>query len=290
MARILVAGATGHLGKHIVAELKKRNHWVRALTRNPVRPIPLADEVVRGDLNLINTLNAACGDIEVIVSAAGSSVDLSLSKKEADYKTVDYYGHHNLLKIAGNSGVRRFVYVSVFCTPGIEHLDYVRAHTRFADDLKATGLSYAIIQPTGFFSAFDTILELANNGFAPLIGDGNAVTNPIHEADLATICADAVDGPNQEIPIGGPDVFTRKQIFELAFRALDKKPRFIRIPTPALSAQNRIISYFNPRASQLMSFLQQVSQVDVVAPAYGSHRLGTYFEEKASDVNASLSS
>ena len=125
-----------------------------------------------------------------------------------------------------------------------------------------------------------SILELAKNGVAPLIGDGRAVTNPIHEEDLAKVCVDAIEGPNRDIPVGGPDIFTRRQIFELAFRVLEKKPRFIRIPGAAVSAQSRILSYFNPRVSQLMAFLQQVSQEDVVAPAYGHHRLGTYFEEK----------
>ena len=35
MSRILVAGATGYLGKHVVAALKARGHWVRALARRP---------------------------------------------------------------------------------------------------------------------------------------------------------------------------------------------------------------------------------------------------------------
>ncbi len=280
MTRILVAGATGNLGKHIVAELKNQNHWVRALTRKPMRLMPLADEVVGGDLNLVHSLNAACGEIDVIISAAGASVNPSLTRKEGDYNEVDYQGHRNLLRVAGNSGVKRFIYVSVFSTPALQHLQYISAHTRFADELKAAGLSYAIIQPTGFFSSFDAILDIASAGIAPLIGDGNAVTNPIHEADLAKVCVDAIEGPNREIPVGGPEVFTRKQIFELAFRMLDKKPRFIRVPGAAISAQSRIMSYFNPRMSQLLLFLQHVSKVDVVAPAYGSHRLGTYFEEK----------
>ena len=69
MARILVAGATGHLGQHIVAELKRQNHWVRALTRNPIRPFEIADEVAGGDLNRIASLHAACGDIDIVISA-----------------------------------------------------------------------------------------------------------------------------------------------------------------------------------------------------------------------------
>lgn len=281
MARILVAGATGHLGRHIVAELKSRGHWVRVLTRNPMRPYPAADEVVGGDLNLIHSLHAACGSVDAIISAAGSSLQPAFIKKEADYRSVDYEGHRNLLRVAGTSGIRRFAYVSVYSTQEMSKLAYVRAHTQFAEKLKSSGLSYAIINPTGFFSAFDTMFELAQAGIAPLIGDGKALTNPIHEQDLAKVCVTALEGSDCEIPVGGPDILSRRQIFELAFQAIGKKPRFVRIPNMMVSAQTKVISVFDTRVAQLTAFLKQVSQTDVVAPTYGTHRLASYFEEKA---------
>ena len=284
MARILVAGATGHLGQHIVTELKRRNHWVRALTRNPIRPIKEVDDVAGGDLNMVHSLHAPCGNIDIIISAAGSSVSPSLSKKEPDYQTVDYWGNKNLLKVACNSGIKRFVYVSVYSTPQLQHLDYVRAHTRFAKELAASGISYAIIQPTGFFSAFDAILDIARTGFAPLFGDGSAVTNPIHEEDLASVCVDAIDGSNRSIPAGGPEILSRRQIFEMAFNALGKKPRFIKVPGAMVSAQKRVVSLFDRRLAQLTSFLQTVSQVDVVAPSFGNRRLSDYFDEKSQSL------
>ena len=280
MARILVAGATGHLGRHIVTELKRRNHWVRALTRNPIRPIDKVDDVAGGDLNQISSLLAPCGEIDIVISAAGSSVSPSLSKKEPDYETVDYWGNKNLLNIAGRSGIKRFIYVSVFSTPELQHLDYVSAHTRFAHDLMASGLSFAVIQPTGYFSAFDTILDIASTGFAPLIAGGSARTNPIHEEDLAAVCVNAIEGPNQVIPIGGPETHTRRSIFEMAFKAVGKKPRFIKVPRAMISAQSRMVSLFDSRLAQLTDFLQAVSQIDVIAPPTGSQTLEKYFNQK----------
>jgi hypothetical protein len=49
-----------------------------------------------------------------------------------------------------------------------------------------------------------------------------------------------------------------------------------------VSAQARLMSMFDPRLAQLTAFLQQVSQIDVIAPTYGARRLSTYFEEHAS--------
>lgn len=284
MARILVAGATGHLGRHIVSALKRRNHWVRALTRNPIRPLPAADEVSGGDLCRIASLHAPCGGIDIIISAAGSSVSPSLSKTEPDYETIDYWGHMNLLRVASLSGIKRFIYVSVFSTPALQRFEYVRAHTRFADALARSGLSYAVILPTGFFSTFDPVLNAAASGIAPLFGNGRALTNPIHEQDLAQLCVEAIEGGDREIPVGGPEILSRKQIFELAFKAAEKKTRLLKVPGAMVSAQSRVVSLFDKRLSQLTAFLQAASETDLVAPSYGSRRLEEYFAHKMGDV------
>ena len=281
MARILVAGATGHLGRFIVSELKKRNHWVRALTRNPMRPYPEVDDLVGGDINLINTLQRPCGEVDVIISTVGASINPRLFTREPDYWHVDYEGNRNLLRVAGTSGIRKFLYVSVYSVPALQHLDYIRAHAKFSDELKASGLSYAIVKPTGFFSAYGAMLELAKLGVAPLLGDGSARTNPIHESDLARVVADALESSNCEISVGGPEVLSRRRIGELAFEALGKKPRFVPIPESMVTAQIRIMSRFDPRVAQITAFLKKVSQVDAIAPATGTERLADYFGEKA---------
>lgn len=277
MTRILLAGASGNLGTYILKTLKEQNYWVRALTRS--RSIPLADEVATGDLTNLASLQSVCDDIDVVISAAGSSVNPSLPQKESDYLTTDLLGHQNLLSVAKSANVKRCVYVSVFATESYMQLDYIQAHTQFAAELKASGLSYAIVEPTGFFSSFGMLIDIAKKGIAPMIGSGASLTNPIHEADLAQICVEAMEGPSREIPCGGPEVFSRKQIFELAFEAVDKKPRFIRIPNAVLSFHRRVMSLIDPRMSQLLHFMQQVSQVDAVAPSYGTHKLSNYFAE-----------
>jgi uncharacterized protein YbjT (DUF2867 family) len=123
-------------------------------------------------------------------------------------------------------------------------------------------------------------MDLARAGFAPLVGDGSARTNPIHEKDLAHVIVDGLDYPNREISVGGPEVLTRRAIFEMAFKVLDKKPRCVRVPGAMISAQSRLISMFDPRTAQITDFLNKVSQLDVIAPSTGSERLYDYFESR----------
>ena len=278
MKRILVAGGTGHLGVEVVAELKRRGWWIRLLTRRPEQVRLAVDEVVGADLMDADSLHGVCDGMEAVFSAAGASVDLALRRGSPDFR-VDNVGNANLIVAAHAAKVRKFVYVSVFATPVYEHLSYVRAHTSVADLLRQTDFASAIIQPTGFFSAFAVLPRMVRFGVAPLIGDGEALTNPIHEQDLALVCADTVENGEGEIPVGGPEVLSRRAIFERAFEAVGKKPRFVRVPNGLVRFNQGLVARLDPRLGALIAFFQAVSQTAVVAPAHGNLRLGDYFRD-----------
>ena len=60
------------------------------------------------------------------------------------------------------AGVDRFVYVGVARHGALGELDYVRAHVRVVEHLRALGLPHAVVHPTGFFSAFAPLLAMVN--------------------------------------------------------------------------------------------------------------------------------
>src|SRR5437764_4364312 len=154
MIRVLVAGASGHLGGHILSECRERGYWTRALARTEQKALalrPCADDVFVGEATEAETLSGLFKGIEAVVSCLGASVAATSLPDKRSYHDVDYVGNRNLLYAAKAAGVRHFVYVSVFATPGYAQTAYVRAHEDFANELKASGLKYAIVRPTGFF-------------------------------------------------------------------------------------------------------------------------------------------
>ncbi|HEX8693979.1 MAG TPA: SDR family oxidoreductase [Longimicrobium sp.] len=284
MELVLVAGATGQLGRYVVRELKARGYRVRALTRAPERLRAAgveADEAARGDLLDSASLGAACAGVDAVLSCAGASMDLGALGDRRSFLEVDWRGNRSLLAAARAAGARKLVYVSVFGGEAMSGLEYTDAHERFVDELARSGLAHTVVRPTGFFSFLGEIAKMAKKGRGPVIGDGSARTNPIHEADVAVVCADALASPEREIAAGGPDVLTRREIVELAFRAVGREPKVTRVPPAVFRTMALLARPFNRRLAALLAFGAAVSQVDCVAPVRGTRRLEDYFRTLA---------
>lgn len=282
MKKVLVAGATGQLGREVAAEFERRGFWVRALVRNRDRLGPIAeslDEIVIGDVLQPETLARACDGIEIVFSSIGASLALAPARPVQTFEDIDHQGNLNLLRAAQVAGAKHFLYVSVFGAARYPSLAYVKAHEDFVRELVASGLRATVIRPTGFFSVNAEILKMARRGAVAVIGSGGCRTNPIHESDLARVCVDAYEHGLTDCDIGGPEILSRREIVEIAFNALGRRPRIFSIPPFIVGAILPLIRPFDRRLYELFTFLATVGTIDVVAPPAGTHRLEPYFRK-----------
>jgi uncharacterized protein YbjT (DUF2867 family) len=276
MKRVLVAGATGYLGGFVARECKARGHFVRALARTPDKLTPLRaslDEVVRGEVTRPETLAGVCEGLDVVFSSVG----ITRQKDGLTFRDVDYQGNKNLLVAAQRAGVRRFVYVSVFHGPRLRHLAIVDAHECLVEALKASGMDYAVVRPTGYFSDLEEVLQMARRGRVYLLGHGRNKANPIHGADLAVVCVDAVEGERREIDVGGPEVLTAREIAHVAFLALDKPVRVAPVPVWLMRAVVAVTRLFSRHQADLLAFFTTVTTIDMVAPTTGTRTLEAHY-------------
>lgn len=279
---VLVAGATGSLGRGVCEALSRRGGRVRALVRRPSIQLPHADEQVLGDGLKPGTLGAAVEGVDTVFSCMGAPIMPTLAGGRAGFEAVDTVGNLNLLEAAQKAGVKRFVYVSVAGGEGsLADLAYVRAHERVVQALRSSSLEHAVVRPTGFFSAFESFLSIARWGPVPVLGNPEARTNPISVEDLAEVCSDAVEDPEfGEREVGGPQVLTRRDIAHLARRVVGKSERSLRVPAMLVSAWARCLGLVHPRMGQAMAFFVRVGEVDCVAPAHGSMRLDDWLSAR----------
>jgi uncharacterized protein YbjT (DUF2867 family) len=276
--RILIAGASGSVGYELLQQAREAGHWVRAQARSTTHYGKLAryaNDVVLADVANPLTLAGITREVDVVVSCLGAPVSLSHPEKRS-FHHIDYMGNRSLLEQAVETGIERFVYVSVHLAPGYTHTAYVQAHEAFVDKLQLAKMPHTIVRPTGIFSALVDMLAYARFGFVPTIGDGQAKTNPIHEAEVARACLESVEGGPQSIDCGGPDVYTRREVAELMFKVMDKTPFVFRMPPALFRASGWLGSIGSERKRELYEFFGAVAQTNCVAPEVGRMRLEDY--------------
>jgi uncharacterized protein YbjT (DUF2867 family) len=112
MKRILLAGATGYLGSYIARELLKRDYQVTVIARNPEKLKQKefdAHEFIEAQITQPESINNCCKNIDAVISAVG----ITRQKDGLTYMDVDFQANMNLLQQAKQSGVKKFIYVSV---------------------------------------------------------------------------------------------------------------------------------------------------------------------------------
>lgn len=283
---ILVAGAGGHAGQYIVPMLLQQGYSVRILTRNRTKLVAQYSrasypnvEIIEADITKPSSLQGVFHGVDTVISTVGASLDMFNFSDRRSFHEVDFLGNSNLLKEAVAANVRKFVYVSAF-NAETTNTAYTNEHEAFVKLLRQSGLEYTIVRPTGFFYINAEFVKMAQQGRGMLVGDGSARTNPIHEEDVAKACVQALSSTEQTMNIGGAETFTRKEIVELAFRTVGKKPSISRIPFGIMNLGSKIARVFNRRIGEMVEFGAVVATQDCVAPAVQtSHRLEAYFRE-----------
>ena len=260
---IVVLGGTGNLGKLVTDELARRGETVRACGRKD------------GDARDPAVVTRLAEGASAIVNCAGASVALGFGHGWRGYRAVDTPIGMASIEAARRTGAR-LVYVAVAHAPELARCAYIDAHERVA---AAMGdIDGVVVRPTGLFSAYASLLPLARRGLLVDLGKGHTRTNPIDDGELAGIVADAVrgDGP-REVECGGPDVMTRREIFELVARSVGQK-RVRGFPVWLARINAAMLRLVHPRIGQFVQFACGLAEYGVVAPVMGTKRFADHVD------------
>ena len=201
---ILVTGATGRVGRHLVQQLVQRGAKVRVLTRNPASAdFPATVEVMQGDLLDLAALRRAF---------AGVSTLFLLNAVTGDEFTQALI----TLNIARESGVERVVYLSVFGADSAVNVPHFAVKFSGERMLEAMGFSATVLRPTYFIDNEVMIKDIIlQQGLYPMpIGSkGVAMVDARDIAEVAAlelIRRDQAPGrlPSETLNLVGPDSLT----------------------------------------------------------------------------------
>ncbi|UAB75351.1 SDR family oxidoreductase [Mesoflavibacter sp. SCSIO 43206] len=278
---ILLAGATGYLGRHLLKVLIEKQNQVVAIVRKPNQldnPNENYLEIKQAEVTKPETLRDICKGINTVISTVG----ITRQKDGLTYMDVDYQANMNLLIEAKKNGVNHFVYVSAINGDKHRNLKIFEAKEKFVDALKASGLNYTIVRPNGFFSDMKDFLQMAKSGRVYLFGSGNQKFNPIHGEDLAKAIVDNLEDYNNELSVGGPDILSLNDISKLALTSLKKPIKITHLPDCLRRFTIWTLRTFTSvKIYGPIEFFLTLMADDNVAPTYGRYHLKDYFREEA---------
>ncbi len=277
---IALVGATGYLGKHIAQTLNEKGIYPTILTRrwnSSMEKLIFTKNIFKVDFLTPSTLHSKLFDVDIVISTLG----ITRQKDNFTYMDIDYQANFNLLQEAKKSGVKKFVYVSALNGDKLKHTKIFQAKEKFVESLKQSGLEYIIIRPNGFFSDMKDFLDMAKKGRVYLFGKGDKKLNPIDGTDLANFIVDSLDKKNREIEVGGPKIYTHKEIAELAFKVLNKQPKITYIPDIFRKITLKLLPLFlNSKTYGPIEFFLSAMGIDMIAPQFGKYDLNTFYKSQ----------
>lgn len=206
---ILVSGATGMVGRHVVAELVQTGQRVRALTRTPsAASLPDGVEVVGGDLT------------------DPSSLEASLDGVDRMYLLPVGRAARDVVAAAKRAGVTRIVVLSGALADTDDSEDGYLAVERAVED---SGLEWTYVRPGEFAANWLDWAPSIKEGRVVRRPYGAAVTQPTHEADIATVAATVLveDGhAGRTYTLAGPEALTTVAQVETIGAAIGAMVRF----------------------------------------------------------------
>lgn len=280
MASVLVAGATGYLGRYVVAELHNRGHLIRAVARDRDRARRqgpwgspsldgLVDEWALGSVTDPRFTRDLAADVEHVVSALG------VTRQKADPWQIDNLANLAILTSALKHA-SSFTYINTLggdrCPARL-----TRAKSAFSQTLSVAEISSQIINPPAYFSDMTEVLAMARRGLVAVFRP-EARINPIHGADLAAYVVDRTEeGRTGTWDVGGPDVLSWRELAHLAFDAVGKRSHVLTVPAWALPPALRLTGLFSPRLADTAQFMAWNMTRDCVAPTTGTHHLADFY-------------
>jgi UDP-glucose 4-epimerase len=258
MKSVMVSGANGFIGQHLVRSLLDDGFTVRGMIHTDL-PRYFYDEgeieEQRGDLRKPAELAGICDGIDTVYHLAAIPRN-DLSKRWDDFQAVNVEGTRNLLREADKSRVRRFVYVSTVEAAGYgdgvnprREEDPPRPENNYGKSkLEAEGVVMSeawkpervvvrlpMIYGPGTFLIVPKLFAMVKRGVYPLIGSGEVkmefcyVGNAVRGLRLAGEKTEAV---GELFYVSDDRSYSLKEVVKNVAVAMNRKVHFVHIPVP----------------------------------------------------------
>jgi NADH dehydrogenase len=246
MSTVLVTGANGFVGSHMIPALLGAGHQVVALVRDDeggrqvLARLPEAQHAAvttrLGDVTRAESLPAAMTGVDAVLHLVAVPRDWD---NGATLRLVNTEGTRNVVAAASAAGVRRFVHLGALGVVDDPTLHYGSSKAKGMAIVRESGLDWTILAPSllfgprdGFFNILADLVRMSP-GIVPVTGKGDARFQPLAIEDLGRAVVQVLGDAGsigREYQLGGPRYWTYKEIMQEVLRGMGRKRALVPMP------------------------------------------------------------
>lgn len=240
---VTVVGGSGFLGRYIVKILVQAGYRIRVLCRDgeAAKFLRTAGDlgqiaIQHADISMPETLHGKLDGSYAVINLVGVLYESGAQT----FNALQWQGAGLVATLAKDAGVKRFVHISALGVDKATDSAYAGSKLMGERAVLAAFPLATILRPGLIFGAEDRFF----NRFArmamvfnilPLIGGGKTLFQPVYVMDVARAAASALeqDSATRKIyELGGPQVYSFKELLRFIARETRRKPFMIPIPFP----------------------------------------------------------
>ena len=245
MMNILITGASGFIGNHIVNELSQDNHNITACMHKT--PVKNSKNIAIDFINMQSEDGwmPHLNNIDVVINCVG----IIAETKTQSFDVMHHITPVALFKACEQSGVKRVIQISALGADEKAMVAYHKSKKQADDYLRSSHIEWFILQPSLVYGkggeSFQFFQWLSRLWLIPLIGQGKQMIQPVHiNTVVQTIkqCLMTIE-TNQTIEVVGKQAISFKD-WITSLREKKSKPRYISIPTGLMKFIARLFKPF----------------------------------------------
>jgi len=240
---VTVFGGSGFIGAQAVRQLAKAGWRIRVAVRNPAAAYAMR---LHGDVGQIDIVQANVRNepsVRRALADATAAVNLVAVMNESGrqgFQALHVMGARNVAAAAKAEGVARMVQVSALGADPASPSKYARSKAQGEAAVREVYPDAVVVRPSivfgpedNFFNRFAAMAQLSPA--LPLIGGGHTRFQPVFVGDVGKALAKAVasdEAAGQTYELGGPAIFSFRQLMELMLAEIGKRRILLPLPWP----------------------------------------------------------
>lgn len=274
---VTVFGGSGFVGRNVVRALARDGWRIRVAVRRPdlaghLQPLGAVGQIhaVQANLRYPDSVAAAVRGADAVVNLVGI---LHKSGRQS-FDAIHVFGAEIVAEAAAEAGAAALVHISAIGADSESLSGYGRTKAAGERATLDQFPSAVILRPSivfgqgdGFFNRFAGMARILP--VLPLIGGGHTKFQPVFVGDVAAAVATTLAGgarPGTGYDLGGPEVFTFRELMEFILRETGRNRLLIPVPFPLAMLKARFLQVL-PKPLLTVDQVQLLKTDNVVSEA-----------------------